>query len=86
MSEDSGTSCIRYHVTTVTQSLEKMKLWVTRAGEAYHVARCRFTKPPHSSTAMQYRACGECCAGAARAALSSTVVSNSPGSMAPVQG
>ena len=44
---------------------------------------CRFTKPPHSSTAMQYRhrwMLRWVCEG------SSTVKSNSPGSMAPVQG
>ena len=35
-------------VENVIQSLEKMKLWVRRASEAYHVASCRFTKPPHS--------------------------------------
>ncbi len=68
-------------VENVIQSLEKMKLWVTRVG--FDVASCRFTKPPHSSTALQYRACGECYSGAV---LSSTVKSNSPGSMAPAQG
>ena len=44
---------------------------------------CRFTKPPHSSTAMQDRhrwMLRWVCEG------SSTVKSNSPGSMAPVQG
>lgn len=51
-------------VNNVIQSLEKMKLSVTRAGEAYHITSCRFTKPPHSSTALQYRACGECYVGA----------------------
>ena len=73
-------------VENVIQSLEKMKLWVTRAGEAYHVATCGFAKPPHSSTAMQYRSCGECYAGSVRAVLSSTVKSNGPGSMAPAEG
>ena len=81
ISEMENGKLFALQVESVIQSLEKMKLWVTRAGEAYHVASCRFTKPPHSSTAMQHRACGECYSGAVRAVLSSTVKSNSPGSM-----
>ena len=86
ITEMEGGKLSALQVENVIQSLEKMKLSVARAGEAYHVASCRFTKPPHSNTALEYRACGECYAGAVRAVLSRTVKSNSPGSMAPVQG
>ena len=86
ITEMEGGKLSALQVENVIQSLEKMELWVTRAGEAYHVASCRFTKPPHSSTALKYRCCGECYAGSLRAVLSRTLVANSPGSMAPVQG
>ena len=78
ISETENGKLSALQVENVIQSLEKMKLWVTRAGEAYHVASCRFTRPPHSSTAMQYGACGEFYSQAVRAVLSSTVKSNSP--------
>ena len=42
-------------LANVLGKLEKMKLWMTRTGEAYHAQESRFTKPPHSHSALQYR-------------------------------
>ena len=73
VTEMEGGKLSALQLENVMKSLEKMELWVTRAGEAYHVASCRFTKPPHSNTALKYRACGECYAGSVRAVLSRSV-------------
>ena len=73
VTEMEGGKLSALQVENVIKSLEKIELWVTRAGEAYHVASCRFTKPPHSNTALKYRACGECYAGSVRAVLSRSV-------------
>ncbi len=67
------------HLANVLGKLEKIKLWMTRTGEAYHAQECHFTKPPHSHSALQYRACGECLARAVRAMLVSSDVTTSSG-------
>ena len=63
---DDTRNVVILQVENVIQSLEKMKLWVRRASEAYHVAVSR-------SHLIQAQLCstgiGECYAGSVRAAV-----------------
>ena len=58
-------------IGAITHELTKLKVVVTKAGEAHHDVNCRFVHPPHSHSGMQYRACSECMPKAVKGVLES---------------
>ena len=58
-------------IGAITHELTKLKVVVTKTGEAHHDVNCRFVHPPHSHSGVQYRACNECMPKAVRGVLES---------------
>ena len=58
-------------IGAITHELTKLKVVVTKTGEAHHDVNCKFVHPPHSHSGVQYRACNECMPKAVRGVLES---------------
>ena len=58
-------------IGAIAHELTKLKVVVTKTGEAHHDVNCKFVHPPHSHSGVQYRACNECMPKAVRGVLES---------------